>query len=298
MDAFRLRSTAWVALAVGGLGLAPLAQKAALESSAAPLPLAASAATVAAVLVLLWRGFRGGLRGLGRLTRRQHAALWSVGALGSALVPLLAVLAMIETSASTRAVFQSAYPAATAVATRFLLGERLSRAGYAWIVAICAGLLAVNVDPGSLKFQLGTPFWLLLATLPAIGLADVIAKRSLHDLSPDTVAVGRAVGGAVLLLSIALPVLDAAAWRSLIPTFPWVVLAGVCMGLFAIGLYHVFDRTAAAIGASLIALAPLVTVFAELFVLDAVPAPAQWLGFGLVMGAVIGLIRSERAFSG
>jgi len=29
-----------------------------------------------------------------------------------------------------------------------------------------------------------------------------------------------------------------------------------------------------------------------------VPAPAQWLGFGLVMGAVIGLIRSERAFSG
>jgi probable blue pigment (indigoidine) exporter len=240
--------------------------------------------------VLAWAALRGQANGLFKLGGRQRLAVLSVGALGSGLVPLLAVLAMTETSASNRALFQSAYPAATAIAARLLLGERLPATAYAWIAAICSGLALVNVDFQSTRLGIGWPFWALFATLPLIGLADVIAKRSLATLSPEVVAAGRAIGGAALLL-FTLPLFGSGGLRSLAAALPWVVLAGICMAGFAVGLYQLFDRTRASIAASLIALAPLVTLAAELALLDAALRPVQALGFAIVLAAVLVLAR-------
>ncbi len=280
----------WLALTVGALGIAPLAKKMALESGVVALPLAVSTALVSAILVLAWLAARGGLAEFGGLERRTWIAVLSVGLLGSGLVPLFAILAMTETSASNRVLFQAAYPAATAVAARYLLGERLKPSSWALIGVVCAGLATVNLEPGEAGISIGWPFWLLLATLPLIGLADCIAKRSLADVSPGVVACGRAWGG-VGVLAFAIPLISIDAWRALAAAWQWPLLAGICMAAFAIGLYQVFARTRASIAASLIALAPLLTVAGERVLLDVSLGVMQWIGFALVLAAVLGLAR-------
>lgn len=290
MSASALRLLAPTAFAVAALGFAPLAKKAALVAGAGPLPVAIASAWFSALIVLGWMTLRGRAARLFRLTDRQRLAVLTVGALGSGIVPLLAVLAMTETSASNRALFQSAYPAATAIAAGWLLGERLPASGYALIAVVCAGLALVNVDFEAAGIGLGWPFWALLATLPLIGLADVIAKRSLSALSPEVVAAGRAFGGAAVLL-LAVPLTGAATWSAAAPAAGWILLAGACMAGFAIGLYHVFGMTRASIAAALIALAPLVTLTAETALLNVALRPLQGVGFAVVLAAVIALAR-------
>lgn len=281
---------AWAAFSIAALGFAPLAKKAALVDGAGVWSVVLSTAVVSAVLVVSWTALRGRLKRLAGMTTRQRFSVLAVGTLSSGLVPLLAVMAMIETSASNRSLFQAAYPAATAVAARFMLGERLSTSSYLLIASICAGLALMNVEFGDALPSIGPAFWMLLATLPMIGIADGIAKRSLHDLSPEVVATGRAVGGAVVLL-LAVPVVGAPAWSALEPALHWILLAGICMAGFAIGLYELFQRTRASLAASLIAMAPVVTLAAERALLDVSLTPVQWVGFIAVVASVLPLAR-------
>lgn len=63
------------------------------------------------------------------------------------------------------------------------------------------------------------------------------------------------------------------------------------MVAFTVALYQVFDRTFATIAASLIALAPLLTLGGELALLGLTLSWFQWLGFAVVLLSVIGLSR-------
>lgn len=278
----------WLAIAVVSLGAAPLAHKMALDGGASPLLVAFSSALVTAVVVVAWLFRRGGAPDLKALDLKTLLSLLLIGALGSGLVSLFGIVAMTETSASNRALFQSAYPAATALAAALMLGERLDVRAYIWIGLVCLGLLLMNLEQSSGLSLTGWPFWLLLATLPLIGLADVIAKRSLGQQSPEMVAAGRAVGG-VLVLALGLPwILDGAVLGQA-AVWPWLLISGLCMAAFTIALYQVFDRTFATIAASLIALAPLLTLGGEAALLGLNLVWIQWLGFGLVLVAVTGL---------
>lgn len=280
----------WTLAAVLALAFAPLAKKMALSVGGSSLQVALSTALVAAVVVCGWMLARDKARRLPRMRPRQRMALLLVGALGSGLVPLFGILAMTETSASNRALFQSAYPAATALAARFLLGERLGPFSYVLIVLICTGLALMNIESGPGLSLLGWPFWLLLATLPLIGLADVIAKKSLVDQPPEVVAAGRAVGG-VLVLALALPWVLPGLAATLLDAWLWLSLGGLCMGIFAVALYQVLDRTEASLAASLMGLAPLLTLAAEAGMLGITLQPWQWAGFILVLVALLWLSR-------
>jgi len=280
---------AWTALAVGALGLAPLAKKMALDAGAATWPVAFMTAVVSALLVLAWLAVKGRFSSLGAMTHRQRLAVLAVGALGSGLVPLLGIYAMTVTTASNRALFQSAYPAATALAAALLLGERLRALSYVLIGLVCIGLAMVNLEANG-NLRLGWPFWMLLGTLPLIGLSDVIAKRSLDDQPPEIVAVGRALGGA-LILAVCLPWFGAGLVEGLAVSWSWMLLAGACMAAFAVGLYKVFDLTEASIAASLVAMAPLLTLLLEALALGVSMSAVQVAGFALVLGAVIALAR-------
>ncbi|MEJ2603864.1 MAG: EamA family transporter [Gammaproteobacteria bacterium] len=158
------RLVADVGLAGFCLGFAPLARKAALTAGAQPLPLAvASTGTAAAfAIAILVAGGSGSLRK--SLPRRTWWHVLAVGAMGSGAVVLLSVLAMTETTATNRSLFQSMYPVATAIAARLLLGERLRLVAYAIIAVMSAGLFLMNTGPGGIV--IGRPFWLLAATLP------------------------------------------------------------------------------------------------------------------------------------
>src|SRR6056297_1830325 len=280
----------WTLAAVIALGLSPLAMKMALSAGGSSLQVALITALVAASLVCGWMMARNKAQRLPRMRWRQQMALLLVGALSSGLVPLFGILAMTETSASNRALFQSAYPAATALAARFLLGERLGPFSYLLIALVCTGLVLMNVESGPGLSMLDWPFWLPLATLPMIGVADVIAKRNLVDQPPEVVAAGRAVGG-VLILTLALPWAFPDLGTTLQAAWHWMLLGGVCMGIFAVALYQVFDRTAASLAASLVALAPVLTLAAEAALLGVSLDAWQWAGFTLVLVALLWLSR-------
>ncbi|MEE4637951.1 MAG: DMT family transporter [Wenzhouxiangella sp.] len=280
----------WLLIAVLALGTAPLAHKLALTRGASALLVASTSALITAVAVFGWLVARGRADRLRLIGARQAFWLLLIGVLGSGLVSVFGILAMTETSASNRALFQSAYPAATALAARMLLGERLNPRIYAWIGLVCAGLLMMNMERNGALSLTGWPFWLLLSTLPMIGLADVIAKRSLSDQEPEVVAAGRAFGGALILI-LALPWAAGDAGDALVQAWPWLLLSGLCMAVFTVALYQVFDRTFATVAASLIALAPLLTLMGEIGFLGLSLGRIQWVGFALVLLAVIGLSR-------
>jgi drug/metabolite transporter (DMT)-like permease len=281
---------AWLLVAVLALATAPLAHKMALGAGASALLVASSSALITAAAVVGWLVARGRIGQLRSMRVGQALWLLLIGVLGSGLVSLFGILAMTETSASNRALFQSAYPAATALAARMLLGERLNARVYTWIGLVCIGLLLVNLERNGGLSLTGWPFWLLLSTLPMIGLADVIAKRSLDDQQPEVVAAGRAVGGALILV-VALPWIVADAGDALARVWHWLLLSGLCMAAFTVALYQVFNRTFATVAAGLIALAPLLTLVGEIALVGLSLQPVQWIGFALVLLAVIGLSR-------
>lgn len=290
MSAFSPKFLAWTCLAVGALGSVPLAKKLALEAGGTPVGVAVLTTGFAAILVLVWVIVRGHGRRLLDLDRRSAPAVLAVGALGSGAVPLMGLLAMTATSASNRALFQSAYPAATAVAAWILLGERPSWVTRGLIVLVCSGLALMNLESGGDRIGPGWPFWLLLGTLPLIGLADVIAKKALDDRRPETVAAGRVVGGFCVLL-LALPWFDARLIETVRLASPSLAVAGLGMAIFAVALYQVFDRTRASIAASLIALAPVLTLGGEAWMLGVTLTAVQWSGFLVVLAGVLALAR-------
>jgi len=63
------------------------------------------------------------------------------------------------------------------------------------------------------------------------------------------------------------------------------------MGIFGVALYQVFDRTEASMAASLMALAPALTLAAEAALLGVSLNPWQWTGFALVLTALLWLAR-------
>mgnify|MGYP001048574985 CR=1 FL=1 len=290
MSSRSLKLSAWLSVAVLTLAAVPLAKKMALSGGGDAILIAFSTAVVAGIIILAWLVLRGQVGTLSELTLRDWRSVLLVGALGSGLVSLFGILAMTETSAANRALFQSAYPVATAISARLLLKERLDRLAYVWVGLVCLGLVLMNLEPGAGLSLLSWPFWLLLATLPLIGLSDVIAKRSLDKLTPEVIAFGRATG-ALLILSLLLPWMDASLKEAGLSVWLWVLLAGTCMGVFAVALYQVFDHTLATLAASLIALAPVLTLGLELSFLELQLGAIQWVGFALVIGAAIMLAR-------
>lgn len=290
MTSRRLRLVAWLAAAVIALGLVPLAKKMALVEGGGSVSIAIGTALIAGLVVLAWLTLVGQLGKLGSLTAHDWRSVLLVGALGSGLVPLFGILAMTETSASNRALFQSAYPVATAIAARLLLRERLDAMAYVWIVLVCLGLLLMNLNAGEGLSVISWPFWLLLSTLPLIGLADVIAKKSLGDVTPELIAFGRALGGLVILIAL-LPWASQSFEAISLTVWLWILLGGGCMGIFSVALYQVFDRTLATLAASLIALAPLLTLGLEASLLDLGLGATQWVGFALVLFSVVLLSR-------
>lgn len=208
-----------------------------------------------------------------------------VGALGSGAVVLLAVYAMTETTATNRSLFQSMYPVATAIAARLLLGERLRPSAYAIIAFMCVGLFLMNTGPGGPS--IGLAFWLLAATLPLIGLADVYAKRTLDDAHPGFVVTGRFLFG-MLVLFAGLPFTDRPDWVAAAGQWPWLAAAGAATAAGVLGLYRTMDRAGASLAASFVALAPVITALGERVVLSQAFSGVQLAGIAVVVtGAVL-----------
>jgi len=279
-----------IATAALGLGAAPLAKKVALEAGASPLPLALATVSMAGVIAwVAWLRGRGldVLRSISRSTW-LHVAV--VGTLGSAAVSLLAVLALTQTSATNRGVFQAMYPVATAIAARLMLGERPGRFAYFVIGLMTLGLLAMNAEGGTVK--MGLSFWLLAATLPLIGFADVYARRSLDGADAGFVSAGRLLFGALALglaLAVYAPLRDQPIDFGLQNALPWILAAGLATAAGLLGFYRAMDRAGASLAAAFVGTAPAVTLLGEWLLLGTGFTVVQLVGVVTVVAGAVAL---------
>lgn len=150
------------------------------------------------------------------------------------------------------------------------------------------GLVLANESEGALQFGVG--FWLLAATLPMIGFSDVFGKRLTRSLSPVVVAAGRALYGALFVVCV----VPFFAELSLPDTVSMMTMAAAGV-LQAVGIWTLFRAIRcfkASLVSALVAVAPLITVFAESTFLGLTPSGVQWIGIGIVIVAAAALALS------
>lgn len=284
----RSRFALWLLPAILGLGVGPFFKKLALERGADLWGVVQMAVLAGALGALLYQILhrRSDLACLTRWPAAGHLLL--VGVLASGLVAILSVAAMEHTTATVRALFQAVYPVGTALFAWLLLGERLSRSQWLLIGVLMAGLVLLNKGEEGLAFGVG--FWLLLATVPMVGLADAWVRGHLDQLNPTIQTTGRYLFAAVLI-ACTLP------WTGLPAAGVWMapaVAGGVAMAGGILCFYRAMQFAKAGLAAALVASAPIVTLLCEMTFLDASFTPWQWGGMAVLIASGSCLVLTRR----
>jgi O-acetylserine/cysteine efflux transporter len=216
-----------------------------------------------------------------------------IGIVATGLVTLLAAIALSSTTATNRSLFLSAYPAATLLFAHLILGERLRPQQYVAIALLLVGLVVMNDSSAGLKFTQG--FWLLLVTLPLIGLTDVYSKRLVSDIRPLVLATGRNLYGTLFIAVVALFV--ELGDQLSVGQAVALLVAGGCQGIAVWTLFRAFERSKASLVSSLVAASPFVTLSLEVTFLELRLTPVQWLGMFIVIASAIWLAQTGRSES-
>ena len=275
-------------ISVIGFGLAPFLKKVAIQGGVTPWMVSLVSACGAAMITLAILS-RVRPQAFTRLfDRRYLLPLLGIGIVATGIVTLLAAAALSTTSATNRSLFHAAYPAATLLFAHFLLGERLRASQYSAIVLLLLGLLVMNTPGG--RIQLTQGFWLLLATLPLIGLTDVYSKRLTGTISPHLLAAGRNLYGALFIAGVALFV-DLGNRLALDQALA-LLAAGGSQGIAVWMLFRAFERSKASLVSSLVAASPLVTLVLEVTLLDYSLTSLQWIGMLVVIAAAVWLAQT------
>jgi drug/metabolite transporter (DMT)-like permease len=179
-------------------------------------------------------------------------------------------------------------PIIIALASSWLLGEKLDRGRWIAIVAGFAGVLVI-VRPGSAEFHPAMLASLVNAVLYAFFM--LMTRRLAAYDSPETIQYLPAVGAALILTPFAL-----AAWEWPDTWLEWTLacLLGVlgATGHTLLALAHRY-ASAAVIAPFLYQQVIYMAAFGYLVFGD-VPAPAVWAGSAVVIGAGLYLFHRER----
>jgi drug/metabolite transporter (DMT)-like permease len=280
-------------ISIVGFGLAPLLKKIAIEGGVTPWMVSLVSACGAVIVSILILG-RLSPQNIGQLFDRRHfMPLLIIGIVATGLVTLLAAIALSSTTATNRSLFLSAYPAATLLFAHLILGERLRPQQYVAIALLLVGLVGMNDSSAGLKFTQG--FWLLLVTLPLIGLTDVYSKRLVSDIRPLVLATGRNLYGTLFIAVVALFV--ELGDQLSVGQAVALLVAGGCQGIAVWTLFRAFERSKASLVSSLVAASPFVTLSLEVTFLELRLTPVQWLGMFIVIASAIWLAQTGRSES-
>jgi drug/metabolite transporter (DMT)-like permease len=272
-------------ISVIGFGVTPLLKKVAIEGGVSLWMVSLVSACGAALISLVILGRRRPAK-IRRLFDPRHLfPLLVIGIVATGIVTLLAAAALSTTTATNRSLFLAAYPAATLLFAHLLLGERLRMQQYGAIACLLAGLVVMN-DSGA-GFHFGQGFWLLVATLPLIGLTDVYTKRLTRDIPPLVLASGRNLYGALFIAVVAL-IVDLGDQLSVGQAIA-LLAAGGSQGIAVWTLFRAFERSKASLVSSLVAASPLVTLGLEVTILQLSLTSLQWFGMFIVIAAAVWL---------
>lgn len=247
------------------------------------------------VLVLLVSPWLvGAVRALARASRRTQVSVLVIGAGSSALATTLFTSAFRLGDPITPQVLQKLQPLIALLLAALLLGERL-RGSFA--------LFAVPAVAGAWLLSFPDPFAVSVSNLYAAGLAlgaaalwaagTVLGRAASVELTfRQLTSLRFAVG--LLALAVIAPVTGTSV-RIDVGAAGNIVVLALVPGLLALLLYYRGLRTTPASRATLAELAfPITAAVVGVAVLGRSLAAGQWLGFAVVLAAVVGLALHER----
>ena len=183
-------------------------------------------------------------------------------------------------------------------------GEPLRWRQWPWMLLALAGVvltsgLGTEAALAGAHAAVGLPVWGVLLALLAATLytVTVITTRRVKNTAPAQIAMVQMLAGGALLALWQAPALAAMAlqgWQQpagvpLTQTVACVLVVGLVHTSLMYGLmYGAFQRLGAAAIAMLSFVYPAVALLVDLWWFGAHPAPAQWLGMGLIVVAVVG----------
>ena len=263
-------------------GSAFFAIKIGVEGGLAPLTLAATRITVAALALLVYAFFRG--HALPRNGREWHGIFW-VGVLSLALPFFLISWAEQEISSGLAAILMAMGPLYALVLAHFLTeNDRFTGTKLLAVALGFAGVLVViGIDPFR---ELGLELWAQLAVIAAslcyVSSGVIVAR--LKNVSPTVITTGAATISAGLMIPL-----------SLIIDRPWTLApsadalyAALYLGLFPTALAFLMRfHMIAAVGVSFFALVGYIipvfgVLWGALFLSEVVPMESL-LGLGLIL---------------
>ena len=251
---------------------------------------------VLVVLVAPW--LVGAIRAVLRASRRTQVSVLVIGAGSSALATVLFTSAFRLGDPITPQVLQKLQPLIALMLAAVLLGERLRRS-FLWF--------AVPAVAGAWLLSFPQPFAISISSAYAAGLAlgaaalwaagtvlgrAVSAELAFQQVTALRFGVGLVALGVISLVTGTSLRVDPSAAGS-------IVILALVPGLLALLLYYRGLRNTPASRATLAELAfPITAAVVGVTVLGRTLAPTQWVGFVVVLTAVVGLalheLRSER----
>lgn len=218
------------------------------------------------------------------IRRQDIKNLAAIGMGHEGLLMLLSISALSFTTATNKGVMQGLYTASTALIAYYWLKERLPRLYYPMLVLIVAGIVLLTSN-GMLSLP-NKGDWLLFMTVPLVGFGNVFAKRTMKEVHPLTVSLGRFVF-ALPVLVIALCIVGIDQIDSLQNGLVWVGLSGLLRAVVVIAFYKAVELEGATIPTTILSISPVITAFADFLWLEVVFSSLQILGLSFaVVGAV------------
>jgi drug/metabolite transporter (DMT)-like permease len=221
--------------------------------------------------------------------------VWVVllGLTGNTLFHLLIVTGVHHTSAGHAAILVALSPLFAALLARLFLGERLSARRLGGIGLALAGVALIVTRGGG-----GTSWWqgdlVSVGTSLTWALYTVIGKPVLARASPLAVTGWAAAIGAIPLLPLGLPGLEAVHWRALTLS-EWLLLVYLSAGTIALANVLWYWALARAATARVVAFSYLIPVVATAI---AVAVGQEALSASLAVGAAAvlgGVALAQRA---
>lgn len=257
------------------------------------LPIQLAASLVVVALVMRWRGlpFR---------DASSSPLLGRLGLLNPGLAYALSLLGLAHITASLSVLLWAMEPVLILFLAGWLLRERITNSLLVLSLVAVAGMLLVINQPGSSGNLLGVGLTMAgvaccaiytVSTRRWLGEADstsqVLVAQQAYALAFAGLLAGAAslVGGSPLPNSV-----TAAGWASAIGS--GILYYGIAYWLYLYGLRQV----AASLAAVSFYLIPVFGVAAGFLILGERLGPGQWLGAGIVLGAIYLILRSTGTF--
>lgn len=243
------------------------------------------AMAVVALLVIAW------LRSHDRPSRRDIAALASIGVIGNGLYQLCFIEGLARSRAGTVALMLAASPAFVAVVGRIFRVERVGARGWGGIALQLAGIACVvfgsvarsttdDTVLGSALIVAGSLCWAFFA---------ILIKPYTERLSGINVGAYSLAGGALFVTAIGIPSMLTTDWTG-VTRDVWAAMVYSGIGALVVGnliWYHGVSRIGPTRVSMFSNLQPLVALVVAWLALGEVPTVWQGLGAGSIMTGLI-----------